>query len=527
MATWWRRVVPVGLLVAPWISCSSEHAKRTAADAGPSAAGEGNADGSVSGGIAAEAGAAGAENDATVNGGPGAGGTWVVTPGVPAEWTCNTFAYGDGTCDCGCGAPDADCSELDLGSCEVCNGAGSCNLAQCPGRIDPDDVSRCMAPPQGWTCAASAYGDGETCDCGCGILDEDCPDADAASCDRCTSDGSCANGPCPSSLVADDNPHCELPVRWSCDAASYGDSVCNCGCGAVDIDCPDASADSCETCEGGCSPFECVFEPDDNAHCPEPPPSWYCSARLYRDGSRCDCGCGAIDPDCESLGEDACDKCDAPGSCSAQPCPGLIKKDFNADCDQPPPPQGWTCPPSAYADGLECDCGCGAPDLDCRSADVSDCQRCIVCGGHGVCEGTVDPEDTTGCAPPPSEWACSAAAFRDAICDCGCAIPDIFCQGIEEFYVCENYPVEGCTAGNRTHIDPNHNAVCIIDVPSDWACDRSYYDDGVCDCGCGALDLDCVSNDVSTCEACDDAGSCSSAACPGTIVSDDTAHCSN
>jgi len=62
-------------------------------------------------------------------------------------------------------------------------------------------------------------------------------------------------------------------------------------------------------------------------------------------------------------------------------------------------------------------------------------------------------------------------------------------------------------------------------VPNDWSCDRRFYDDGLCDCGCGVVDPDCPSNDVSACEECDGEGSCSTVACPGTIAANDTAHC--
>ncbi len=319
------------------------------------------------------------------------------------------------------------------------------------------------------------------------------------------------------------------PQGWTCDPATYGDGTCNCGCGVVDGDCADAKASACEVCdETSCWPLHCdKVEPDDNAHCSAPPPAWNCSPRLYRDGVRCDCGCGTLDPDCASSGATACDKCDSPGSCSAQPCPGTIDVDANGRCAQPAAPPEWTCPANAYADGLECDCGCGVPDLDCRTSDFDSCVRCLTCGGHGMCVGTVDPEDPTECAPPPSGWTCSDAAWRDAICDCGCGVADVYCQGIELSYVCGNFPVEGCSAGDKSHIDPNHNELCLIDVPSEWTCDRSFYYDGFCDCGCGAVDLDCALDDVSACEQCDGDGSCSPTACPGTIAAADTAHCTN
>lgn len=68
---------------------------------------------------------------------------------VPAEWTCDTDAYGDGaSCDCGCGAPDPDCADEMATSCDECNGTGSCaeGEADCAG-IEPDDSASCSPNP--------------------------------------------------------------------------------------------------------------------------------------------------------------------------------------------------------------------------------------------------------------------------------------------------------------------------------------------------------------------------------------------
>ena len=480
MSKRWRSVALIGLSLLTWLGCSSDDGEDLLmGHAGPSAAGNADAGGADTGsgagtgsGGSAHAGARGLPSTAGVGGtAPSAGSPGALggqsggggASSTPPGWTCIPFTYGDGQCDCGCGVPDKDCADAELARCDVCNAVGSCSAGACPGRIDPEDVTACVSPP----------------------------------------------------------------ARWSCDPATYGDGTCNCGCGVVDVDCPDAMAASCELCDqSSCWPLHCSeLIADDNAHCQSPPPAWNCSARLYRDGVRCDCGCGALDPDCESAGVEACDKCDSPGSCSAHACPGVIDPTSNGVCEQPPAPPGWQCPPGAYADGIECDCGCGVEDLDCRDAAFDTCVRCLVCGGHGACEDTVDPADTTRCAAPPSGWICSADAFRDSICDCGCGIADVFCQGIELSYVCGNYPVEGCSAGNKSHIDPNHNAQCIVNVPDAWTCDRRYYDDGFCDCGCAVVDPDCPSDDVSACEQCDGDGSCGTEPCPGTIDPTDTAQC--
>jgi hypothetical protein len=111
-------------------------------------------------------------------------------------------------------------------------------------------------------------------------------------------------------------------------------------------------------------------------------------------------------------------------------------------------------------------------------------------------------------------------------CDCGCGLVDPDCS-IESRDYCQNYPVEGCSGGNRSNINPTHAALCTKSVPSGWTCDRGFFGDGLCDCGCGGTDADCKKADVSACAKCNDAGSCSTASCPGTITASDNAHCSN
>jgi hypothetical protein len=476
-------------------------------------------------GAGALAGTAGSSSSLAGSGGNAAGGG---SGAVPNAWGCSRSAYGDGKCDCGCAAMDPDCKRQDLDHCEVCNSFGSCNRAACPGNIDPSDITRCTPPPEGWTCTPSAYGDGTTCDCGCGIEDKDCPDTKRSSCNNCEAVGSCANGACPSAIAADDNTRCEFPPRWSCDHTFYGDGKCDCGCGAVDIDCPDASPSSCAECPltSCASAFSCPeLDPNNNAVCTSPPNSWQCPARLYNDGSQCDCGCDAVDPDCTSLASDVCDKCDAMGSCSAQPCPGLIADANNARCAHPTPPPEWRCAPATYGDSYTCDCGCGIPDPDCRTSTVDECEECPTCGYP--CKDVLNPADTTQCNPPPSGWTCDATHWGDYVCDCGCGVLDPACNAAEVVDVCTNYPVEGCSGGNRDHIDFNHNELCSINAPSGWTCSRGYYDDGICDCGCGVVDYDCASNKATACAKCNDDGACSTTVCPSTVLASDNAHCSN
>jgi len=64
------------------------------------------------------------------------------------------------------------------------------------------------------------------------------------------------------------------------------------------------------------------------------PPQWTCDpARFGRDDG-CDCGCGALDPDCEgSSAASACAFCDAPGSCAAGLGCDAIHSDKNESCN--------------------------------------------------------------------------------------------------------------------------------------------------------------------------------------------------
>jgi hypothetical protein len=61
------------------------------------------------------------------------------------------------------------------------------------------------------------------------------------------------------------------PPAWTCDALFYGDGRCSCGCGVIDVDCPDSTLQSCEFCQdtGSCSMSACPgdIDPTNNALC--------------------------------------------------------------------------------------------------------------------------------------------------------------------------------------------------------------------------------------------------------------------
>jgi hypothetical protein len=496
----------IGLLIVAFAGCGESSAPEAAA---------GRA-GTTAGGVA-EAGHAG---DGATDGGGGkggvagrTGGTAGVTTGVggttgaagspelPALWGCELSSFGDGVCDCGCGAPDQDCDDTDsVDECENCH---------CTARCDPNKTWLCLALAPGWTCDSSRYGDGQDCDCGCGVVDVDCEDESVESCDVCRQEGSCAQAECPSSVAGDANALCIVPANWLCDAGLYGDDICHCGCGLIDPDCEGPEVEHCEFCPGsGCAYFSCsLVMPDDNALCTTAPNSWVCPADTYNDGLRCDCGCGFRDPDCGENSVETCDRCDAEGSCSRQPCPGTINPASTESCIQPDPPPEWTCSFFVYGDAEACECGCGVPDPDCRTSAI---EECVYCGcGSSLCAGFVDPADTTKCLGPPDGWSCAPEAWADDNCDCGCGVFDPFCVYHASKY-CQS--CLGCADGDCARIDPVENSQCVA-VPEAWTCSDDAYSGVACDCGCAVLDPACASANASDCEVCNAEGSCSDRTC--------------
>jgi len=249
-----------------------------------------------------------------------------------------------------------------------------------------------------------------------------------------------------------------VPPTWSCLASLFADGVCHCGCSVVDFDCEDATAGACESCPStSCAPGACNgVKADDNAVCAGAPLRWICEAGHYDDGV-CDCGCGYWDPDCVANEILACARCDSPGSCSPRQCPSSIDPVNIAYCTGVVVPETWRCGAVAYDDKMSCDCGCGAPDLDCLTSDIGECDDCYSCGADD-CPDNVDPSDPTQCLPPPEGWACNIERFGDRVCDCGCGARDFDCIRSEDY--CWECPPEGCTRGDCARLDPMDNTRC-------------------------------------------------------------------
>ncbi|MFC1641137.1 hypothetical protein ACFL5O_00400 [Myxococcota bacterium] len=263
-------------------------------------------------------------------------------------------------------------------------------LAPCS--CGPDWVARLEAPetpavPVAWRCEARTYGSADGCDCGCGAWDPDCdghacidPGCRAPNCDAChRSDG--AIGDCAVSAPR--------PLEaWACSQRYRGTGDgCDCGCGAPDPDCgslgcsePGCVTSGCEYCyeSGGRGwPCELISYLQSFTRSVEPPlPSthgdWTCDPVFYGTYDGCDCGCGAPDPDCGSVGcaepgcvTSGCEYCYAPLGLPVA-CPWLA----NASALFQRPRQdlfsAWTCHVDFYGTGDGCDCGCGLADPDCQ-----------------------------------------------------------------------------------------------------------------------------------------------------------------
>lgn len=164
------------------------------------------------------------DEDLTMTGCPDGGRCGDLTPEcVPAEWTCPALYYGDGqVCACSCGALDPDCEDPDA------------VLANCQDGQTCSEAGACEGLPEDWSCDASAFADGTTCDCACGGTDPDCDEA-GRTVVGCEDGEICLDGGC-------------APAGWTCPADWYEDGSCDCGCGVPDLGCADASEASCDTC---------------------------------------------------------------------------------------------------------------------------------------------------------------------------------------------------------------------------------------------------------------------------------------
>jgi hypothetical protein len=123
--------------------------------------------------------------------------------------------------------------------------------------------------------------------------------------------------------------------------------------------------------------------------------------------------------------------------------------------------------------------------------------------------GTLGPLSTIEAAPeicyrPDLQpYLYNTSFSKDCICYCKDVDPD--CANLSAPVTCFPY----AQPGNIPYTTDNHMVTCAeagivegattfkcerIDIPRAWTCDPQLYDagDGVCDCGCGFMDPDCM-----------------------------------
>jgi len=183
-------------------------------------------------------------------------------------------------------------------------------------------------PADGWTCNPAYYDETKAgaseifCDCNCGTVDPDCANP-ANSVDGCYKGQTCGM-----------KATCEgTPEAWTCAPAKFNGGKgngCDCGCGVPDPDCELMPAETVAGCMANefCGEGKCV------------PSAWKCDLFFYDEKEAgpsadvCDCGCGAMDPDCSDKLLGSCDYCNDKGSCSDKECKGNTQIDpmNNAVC---------------------------------------------------------------------------------------------------------------------------------------------------------------------------------------------------
>eukprot|EP00808_Paulinella_micropora_P015494 g64092.t1 len=419
----------------------------------------------------------------------------LVTPGYgkgnpPPEWTCSSAAYyesGNSTdsslkysCDCGCGAIDPDCGFV-LKSCDDQTWNPGYSTFKCNGHVLAKDLmycrldsAKCTALPPGihdklWSCIPDVYhelnDDGTTlndCDCACGSLDPDC--LGEFNDLYCLLNDRVVNVPKSQARCAYISPQ----VGAACIFGSDENRVnLTSNCPQLPVTAPHLLAASYGSSIGY----------------GRPPKSWTCAhERFYEsdpinNGSldvTCDCGCGAIDPDCGYI----------PASCDEQtwepPYTSILCEEEVAPVDEvfcrlesascmPLPPglsfgnkkkNTWTCIPDVYYELLDpgtslndCDCLCGDLDPDCQllynniycpdNVDENgipigipweDGPTCVVDFAHGTVGARCKARDSVelncpqlppflpkdlvpagyGKGNPPPEWTCSIASYYES-----------------------------------------------------------------------------------------------------------------
>ncbi len=209
---------------------------------------------------------------------------------------------------------------------------------------------------------------------------------------------------------------------------------------AVDIvpDAADVTVTTPDVCTPTCAPTEtCV------AGVCEPPPvpaAWNCAKTAFADGQTCDCGCGAVDPDCTDVGKPVvgcktAGACQPSGACPlcTPKCTGKLCGDDGCGgvcgvCVDPEKPAciGGACVGCVpVCNGLTCgDDGCGGSCGTCAMGQLCNAGQCAYPSADQSCTGHCGGFAPSGCACTPGCAADGGCCVDVGLCGC---MPD--CSG--------------------------------------------------------------------------------------------------
>lgn len=291
---------------------------------------------------------------------------------------CECFC-GDGYCNPDCESPmscPVDCGGDVCGDgiCGPTESPASCP-SDCGGAVCGDGI--CDEPEEDYIncpvdCPPPVCGNDV---CETGEDPESCPQDCACGDMICQSE----YGEDPFTCPADCDP--AVPVEWTCYTHYYEDGFCDCGCGVMDPDCPDLTVDVCEYCDsvGACNEGQScpgLIDPENNAVCLAPeceinedcddgdPCTYdYCNNAICYHTVDC-----SLDPSCDGLPCDDEDLCTENDECVGGVCEGTP-----LDCGDGDPCTNDYCDPSEGICFNEYDCslpGCYTPEL-CEGLDCS------------------------------------------------------------------------------------------------------------------------------------------------------------
>jgi len=306
-------------------------------------------------------------------------------------------------------------------------------------------------PPIEWRCYPDLYGDGQSCDCGCGIVDPDCRFEggevlqDFAACDNnfCSAGtvplqgapGACVAGLCGDGFVGKgencddgDGPGCDdtcqlITEGYRCSGLGAGCGVPRCGDGAIDGKQGERCDDGNEMAGDGCDACQ-------------PEPGFVC--RIFGGCYPTICGDGMIDFDWETQTGESCedgnlfegDGCDVNckaeegwvcrwDGCAQALCgDGVVARGDFGDGEQ--------CDDANLTGGDGCDASCNAePGWYCD--DFLGCQQ-VICGDLTISPGEMcddgDAQNGDGCnsiCQSEPGWSCGfmPGDCRQVVCGDG------------------------------------------------------------------------------------------------------------